>query len=300
MQVSKTYTGTVTLEDKTEKREYSYGQASTITCYPSKIDTLNSIVAQFLYEECGVDARYGVGKRSDYSFLWIYGVPFLLGMTGANNQLYFYQPFGGGSSQKSNYASTNTATDISLFSGARYSFGLVFAGNPNTGFCLRFKQYNSTAVTNVLILRFMKSENLINGADSVLWSAINHDATTQGSTTATATNLFTGFRAIDVAGNEPIEESYSGNTSMNYSCLLQSLSAHRNYNEGALPLVPLTIGPYRANGIYLRPRGFGLPSTHTLTTEVQAEVTIGDRSFLIASSDTMSYNTMNMGLIETT
>lgn len=291
MQVSKTYTGEVTLEEKRIDRPRSYGgnTVTTISVYPSKVDTLNRIIADFL-QGCGVDADYKTGPDSEWPFLWIYGVPFLFGMTGTSDYPNFYNPYNSRSITTTNPA----GAAINLFSGAKYSFGLVFAGNPKNGFYLRFKPYNTTSVSSSLVLRFVKGQNIINGASSVLWSTYN------GPDTLGATYLTTGFEAVDFDGNTPIEKSYTGTTRMYYTPLLQTLSENMEYNEGALPLVPLMIGPYRANGIYLRPRNYGLPVANSFTVEVQNEITVGGRSFLITNSDSPSISMANMGLIETT
>lgn len=299
MQVSKTYAGTVSL-GTTVKRLVSYGVSSTASVYSSKVDTVNSIIAQFLAEECGVDARYQSGAESGDSFLWIYNVPFLFNIAGTNSYASFYGPLSG--------AALNSGTDVSptynkglskLFDGesGTYSFGLVFAGNPDNGFSLRFKTYNTSSISRYFIIRFMKCVNLINSLQSVVWSAEN--IFSSGDDT-TASDLLGGMRGIDLNADGSIKTDSFSNNPLVYRPLLDTNRVHKTSNAGALPLVPLNIGPYRANGIYLRPCFFGLPNSASSTAEIQAEVTISGRSFLITNTDGISNGSINMGLIETT
>lgn len=301
MQITKSYEGTVTLEAATEAREYSYGYNRTINVYPSKVDTINEIIAGFLRSECGVNAYYETRTGSDYPFLWIYNVPFLFNIPGAERYVVFYPPLGSAgttSSTVSSTSSTTTQTNLFFTDGVRYSFGLVFCGNSNTGFSLRFK---FTSVSTNLVFRFMKCENIINGTDAVMWSSTNvyADGTSTLPSGGSGVSAVGGMNGIDLDDGSINKDSFS-TAAMIYDPRLHTKAVHRTSNDGALPLVPLLIGPYRANGIYLRPRGFNLLNAHSLGTEVQAEVTIGGRSFLITNSDGISPMLINMGLIETT
>lgn len=293
MQISETFSGEVTLEAKTESRERSFGSTGTVSVYPSKVDTINSIIANFLRVTCGVDAYYEERDGSDYRFLWIYDVPFLLSFSGTANNAVFYPPFGA--------ASVSTSTDgtsvSNFFSGAKYSFGIVFCGNPNNGFSMRFKTYNSTSVSTNLVLRFMRGENIINGENGVVWNAKSIYSTGNQSD---ASPMLGGANGVDLNNRTVSAESFSTGADMYYTPRLFTKEVHRTSNDGALPLVPLCIGPYRINGMYLHPRHFGLPAAHSLSTEVQAEVTIGDRSFLVTANESGGCSYINMGLIETT
>lgn len=299
MQVTKTYSGEVTLEDAAVKRLVSYGVSTTVSVYPSKVDTVNSIIAEFLSSECGVDAVYASGGGED-TFLWIYGAPFLFSIAGSNSYAAFYGPMYGSALNSGSESGTQyNAGTSKLFNGdtGTYSFGLVFAGNPNTGFSLRFKPYNSRSVSGNFVIRIMKCVNLINGLDSVVWSAVN--VYSSGNNTD-ITPLLGGMNGIDLEAGGAIKEDSFSNTLLSYDPLLHTKAIHRTSNDSALPLVPLCIGPYRANGIYLRPYGFALPNAASITTEVQAEITVSGRSFLVTNSDSLSAGYINMGLIETT
>lgn len=281
----------MTLEEAAVAREYSFGSTRTAKVYPSKVDTVNSIIASFLRSECGVDAYYGQRAGSDYDFLWIYNVPFLFNIPGAERYVVFYPPLGSAGTISSTVNTSGNPTQTNLFytDGVRYSFGLVFCGNPNTGFALRFKFMPSTSVSTNLVFRFMKCENIINGSDAVMWSSTNVYA--NGTTTLPSGSVgvsdIGGMNGIDLDGNGINKGSFSTEAII-YDPRLHTKTVHMASNEGALPLVPLLIGPYRANGIYLRPRGFSLPLAHSLGTEVQPEITIGGRSFLITNSSSQT------------
>lgn len=297
MQVTKTYSGTAAL-GATASRPVSYGASTKATVYPAKVDTVNQIIADFLRVECGVDAYYTTGG-ADASFLWIWGVPFLFSISGKNSFAAFYGP-GSGTALNSGSESANKYNmgNSKMFSGetGTYSFGLVFAGNPNNGFALRFKTYGSSSISQYFVARFMKCTNLINGKDSVVWSGQN--IYSSGNDTS-ATLLLGGMNGIDLDSGNVNLDSFS-TALINYEPILHTKPVHRTANGGALPLVPLVIGPYRTNGIYLRPVGFALPSAASVTTEVQHEMTVGTRSFLITNNDSIAPSYINMGLIETT
>lgn len=297
MQVTKTYSGTAAL-GSTASRIVSYGATTKATVYPAKVDTVNQIIADFLRVQCGVDAYYTTGG-ADASFLWIWGVPFLFSISGKNSYAAFYGPGSGTALNSGSESGTQYNAGASkLFNGetGTYSFGLVFAGNPNNGFALRFKTYGSSSISQYFVARFMKCTNLINGNDAVVWSGQN--IFSSGNAT-TATVLLGGMNGIDLDGGSVNLGSFS-TALINYDPLLHTKAIHKAANNGALPLVPLTIGPYRANGIYLRPVGFALPSAASVTTEVQHEMTVGSRSFLITNNDSLATSYINMGLIETT
>lgn len=300
MQITKTYSGEITLEEKTEKREYSYGGSGTMSVYPSKVDTVNNIIAGFLRSICGVTAFYEPREGSDYPFLWIWDVPFLFTFNGTANNVLFCPPCGAAYASTSYQRSTSSTTDVSnFFSGNKYSFSIVFTGNPDNGFVIRFKNYNASSFSSNFVLRFMKCENLINGSDAVVWGhkSIYSD---ENSDSSSVTNyMLSGMNGIDVV-NHIINQGSFSTEFIKYSPHLFTKKIHRESNDGALPLVPLHVGPYRANGIYLRPVGFGLPNSASITAEVQNEITIGSRSFVITNNDGTNANLINMGLIETT
>lgn len=297
MQVTKTYSGTAAL-GATASRLVSYGASTKATVYPAKVDTVNQIIADFLRVQCGVDAYYTT-SGADASFLWIWGVPFLFSISGKNSYASFYGP-GSGTALNSGSESANQYNmgNSKLFNGetGTYSFGLVFAGNPNNGFALRFKTYGTSSVSQYFVIRFMKCTNLINGKDAVVWSARNIYSSGDANS---ATVLLGGMNGIDLDSGNVNLDSFS-TALINYDPVLHTKAIHRTANGGALPLVPLVIGPYRTNGIYLRPVGFSLPSAASVTTEVQHEMTVGTRSFLITNNDSISTSYINMGLIETT
>lgn len=302
MQVTKSYSGTVSLESSTTSRTVSYGVATTSAVYPSKVDAINTIIANFLRTECGVDAWYMAKSGSTDSFLWIWGVPFLFNIAGTNSYAAFYGPLSGSAlnSGSDGTSSVKYNTGLSkLFNGTtgEYSFSLLFAGNPNNGFSLRFKTYNSNSISQYFVIRFMKCYNLINDLDAVVWSGINVYSNNNADT---ATVLLGGMNGIDLNANGTIKEDSFSTYLMQYDPLLRTKAVNKTSNDGALPLVPLCVGPYRTNGIYLRPVGFNLPYAMSATTEVQAEITVSGRSFLLTNSDNISVNFINMGMIETT
>lgn len=303
MQVTKSYAGTVALESSTASRALSYGTTATTNVYPSKVNTVNNIIANFLSSECGVDAWYGAKSGSADSFLWIYGVPFLFNILGNTSYAAFYGPLSGnallnGSDGTSSNVGYNRGLS-KLFNGetGTYSFSLIFAGNPNNGFSLRFKTYGSNSISQYFMFRFMKGSNLINGLNAVVWSATS--IYSNGSPDI-ATPLLGGMNGIDLNANGTIKEDSFSTATLSYDPLLHTKAVHKTSNGGALPLLPLRVGPYRMNGIYYRPAGFNLPNSASVTSEIQAEITVSGRSFLITNTDSIGLTHINMGLIETT
>lgn len=295
MQVSKTLSGTIRLEEKAVDRIASYGATTKISVYPSKIDTINYVIADFLSGTCGVDAWYGSKGEEEDSFLWIYGAPFLYACTGTSGGINIYGPYNG--SRINSVASGATAAVT--FLGAHnkdtntvdYSFKAVFTGNPSNGFILRFMGMNSTSFAGYAGIRYMRAENIINGADAVVFGRY---------ATYNATAV-TGLNGIDLFGGyTPMNKESFSTSLMTFDPILHTKAVHMTSNDGAIPLVPINIGPYRVNGIFHRPAYYNLPPTVATSVEILPEITIGGRSFLITTSDSQATNGFNMGLIETT
>lgn len=283
MQVLKSYSGEIDV-GSTANRLVSYGAAVTVSLYTNKVDFLNQTIASFLHDTCGVDAAYEIRAGSTEKFLWIYDVPFLF--TNPNYML-FYGPFSG------NVLIGNSSSHPGVFSGPAagvYSFSLVFTGNPETGFALRFMPYNVKTINANLIFCFFKAKNTASGGNSVVWKL---------GTTVT-NGLVGGTNGIDLdeSGN-PIQSSYSTAT-VQYLPYLFSKVTNKAAVPDKLPLVPIMVGIWKLTGMYCLPNGYNLPTPLGVTSENQTEISISGRKFIVTipSINNTTSGVLNMGLVE--
>ncbi len=301
MQISKSYSGTVENPAVTSARATSWGVTSKPNLYTNLVDFLNQTVADFLHNDCGVDAVYEVRAGSDYKFLWIYNVPFLFNPSYSSSypMTNFVGPLSaaflsnGQGQSNSNWSSKLFAEIPTAANGGSYAFGLIFSGNPNTGFMLRIKTYPGTAISSVFSFCFARARNLLNEKDAVVWKYRPY---------TNASPYFNEcMNGVDLEEDDSMDvESFSTNVAV-FSHILDTKKVLRTSNPGKLPLVPMAVGGiWRLAGVFQRPANFNLPVANTATVEQQTEIQIAGRKFIVASNDISNANMMNFGLIEVT
>ena len=286
MQISKSYSGTLPSVGSTSNRTYIFGVASTATVYQVKLDFINQTIADFLHDECGVDAAYEVRYGDTNKWLWMNGVPFLFVLRSNSSGVWLSVPYDT-SAPTSNYS-------ISVFSGKSsgiYSFSLLFAGNPRTGFSLRFKAYNSAAVAPTGF-RFMKAKNVANGKDAMVFVYGNPSINTPG--------VGGNANGIDLNEDGTIDPASFSGVYISYLFSLYGKDVNKNSAKGKFPLVPMMAGIWQLTGIYCHIRGFGIPAAQSCTTEMQTEIEISGRRFLNTVAEAAGGSYINIGLIEVT
>lgn len=285
MQLIKTYEGVLDPVGATGVRPSSYGVAGNVTVYPAKVDFINRLIADFLKNDCGVNAAYEMRGGDTASFLWVNGAPFLFAPpTASVNYFNFYGPF---------YApALVTGSGTSFFVRATagdYSFRLAFAGNPKTGFALRATPYyatNSFAAT--LCFRFARATNLLNGRDALVWVYNN-----------TVTNtIVSDANGIDLLEDGSMDAGSFSSPAITYLPSLNGKAVNKTSAAGKFPLAPLLIGPWKLSGIYQHVRGFGLPSALGSHVDAQCEVEISGRRFINTTYESVAAGYINLGLIE--
>lgn len=282
MQVTKAFSGTLANIGSTSARPYKFGNTVTHTGYWEKIDFINQTISDFL-NEMGVDAAYEARQDDPNKFLWINGVPFLYFCNSSYERWGIATLYNGASSNLSNSA------NVMLFYGASsgiYSFSLIFTGNPKGAFSLRFKGYNSTAVSSYTFVRYIKSKNLLNGKDSLVWVLENGTA-----------NLG-NCNGIDLNADGTLDPDSFSNTTITYLPSLAAKPINKTSGEGHFPLIPLLFGIWKPHGVYCHVRGFGLPDAMGTTVENQTEIEISGRRFINTTAENLGSGFINIGLIE--
>lgn len=283
MQITKGFSGTLADVGSTSSRRYSFGYASTVTTYLNRVDFINQVIADFLHNDCGVDAAYEARYGEENKFLWINGVPFLYYTNSSQERWYVAPPFGGSTSSTSSYVAL-----FRSYNSGVYSFSLMFTGNPNGAFSLRFKPYDSTSVTSSSMARYIKAKNLLTNRDSLVWVF--------DSGTANLGNCNGIDRKSD---GSPDADSFS-TASITYLPSISAKPVNKTSGEGRFPLVPLLFGIWRPLDVYCHIRGFDLPAAMAANVENQTEIEISGRRFINTTSESLGSGYINIGLIEVT
>lgn len=302
MQKTKSYSGTIALGSATSRR-LSYGRTNTAVSYKNKVDILNTTIANFLKNECGVDATYAnkgtTTNSGGNSFLWIYGIPFLYTPLYGNDPLRLFGPL-----SETEICKSSTSNDV--FSGVTsgdYNFTLFFTGNPNTAFSLRMTSYNTNTINSLMILRFMKATNSISGTDSAIWYGCDVSGTTGSASTNGGLVWSTGQYIRNLYGGEISNTvlDITGLTTMEARAAMLSYpwtSEDMIKNKNKLLLMPFVAGRWKVPGVYFHPENFSLLPPATATTEIQTEMEVDGRRFIITMGSSYSGNRINMPLIE--
>ena len=289
MQLMKRFTGSIGTLGSTAARPKSFGGTGTLAAYASRVDKINGIVADFLREDCGVDAVYQARSGSTGKFLWIWDAAFLF-MPPASNNLYFafYGPYYDTPLMGGSSTGTNTVHNFTFFSGTatsvNYDFGLVFTGNSDSCFCLRPIRTGENVPQLNGCIKFLKAQNPLNGRHSIVFAPY------------TSRNGY--MRAVDILEDGSMDSKSAITVGTNYNELLFTSQADRDNNPGKLPLLPLNLLGREAVGVYHYPQHFGLPEAALNTTVNQVEVEIAGRRFIITDRDEYANGNICLGLIE--
>lgn len=294
MQVSKVYSGTLENVGTTGTRQVSYGLDTTITTYPAKADFINQSIADFLHDECGVDAAYEARGSSTEKFLWVYGVPFLYAMpTASSNFFNLYGPKY--ATALATGSTTTTVTNYSAFfsaaSSGLYSFTLYFTGNPKTGFALRVRGYLTTAsISTSFTVRFVKATHVGSGVDATVWMYGNPSIASNG------TFGFTNGVSLNEDGI--MDESSFSSATISYQPSLMSKAINKTSSPGKFPLIPMMVGVWRLSGVYYYLTGYGIIPPVAASSVNQTEVEIGGRRLIVTTPEILTAGYINIGLIE--
>lgn len=293
MQVRKVYSGA--LEDVTETvtRPYSFGMTATMQLNAAKTEFINQTIADFLSQDCGVDAAYEDRGSSGQKWLWIFGCPFLFTdpASTSNHKVGLYGPF-----------STVSLTEnfsFELFSNKNYYAAFQFAGNPSTGFSLFAYGYNSSHLRSGF--KVVKATNILNGRNALFYALGDQQtySTSSGSQPAPPI-MVANARCVDFdETGAPVKESIG--TGMPYMPFIDTTAGMYSANSGKIPLVPIRVNLWELTGCYCSPRNWGLPSPYEVTAQLQVEFEIGGRRFISTTPNSGSLtNYINLGLIEVT
>lgn len=296
MQVSKSYEGSIETAGSPSARQVSFGATGTVSNYQNRVDFVNQTIADFLHDECGVNAVYEAREGSEYKFLWVYDVPFLFSPTSSSYYYFgFYGPFYGTSLNPGSSSTANGSTGVlngsvgySLFfantaSAVAYKFTLYFDGDPENGFVLRV-QCQSASISNGFLFAFAKATNLINGKDAVAWKY------------GAGINWWNG---IDLDKDGTMDPGSFSSDYVPITPYARTKAVDHTNNPGKIPLIPITAGLWKLKNMYQRPFGFDLPEAVITTTPNQVAVDIAGRRFVVTNVDntgTTAY--LSCGLIE--
>lgn len=290
---------------KTINRYVSYKNANSgMSCYTNKINLINQSIADFLSQDCGVDAAYEkrgpTSSGADQNFLFIYGVPFMFFTGDAENVIKVYGPYDQTITEtlSSNKGFFESATSPD------YDFSIIFNGNPKTSFFIRFIPYGDSALSSTIVCRFMRGKNILNKKDGLVWFF----GQTQGDNISrtTYTPVATGQAVKKIWGvdtdllddkNFISENSFTAN--YREMVIAQSFDpVDYTNNPDKFPLIPVYVGPWELVGAYLHPTSFNIPGALALGVANQTEIEVAGRRFMITCDTSYSNSRANMGMIE--
>jgi len=310
MQIKKSYSGSLDSLGSARARVIGLDTTVSMNQYDSKTDFVNQTIADFLHDDCGVDAKYDVGNGSTEKFLWIYGAPFLFidSATSGTSITYCYC-YGYLNNLTTNsqpvVLENPTNRRLAFFlspTSLNYSFSLGFVGNPKNGFCLRVISYGTTVFSNFIPL-FIKTTNILTGQNSMVYTSPN--AVTANNPASMLYNAFpVTFNSDGTIDHEHTNNQYPSGYIQAIGTS-QYTQSSKDLASGKFPLIPIMFGGiHKPNGIYMVPVGFGLPNALSFNIETQPEVTINGRKFILTSlpgaSNSSGLAFISCGLIEVT
>lgn len=269
MQKLKYCNGTMLSLGDPKSRKVSYGEDSTTTCYKGVVDFINTEIANFLHDDCGVDASYGAHNESDDAFLWICGIPFLFMQPKSSGSLIstLYEPFNPtGSNSNSGFTKSETSRE--------YAFSMHFVGNPKTGFVLSVATINNASVSNGNLnayfrIAILKGRNFITGKDGVVYRKILNNSTSND------------YKGYDLNEDGIIDEIYKNNVSFTSSAAHYLRPDIEDTNPDTLPLIPFICGQWLIPRIYMNPIGYTMVPPQGIASISQTETEIGGKRFLV-------------------
>ena len=304
MQKKRTFSGTIANIGSARSRASMIDHIYTTSQYDTKVDLVNQSIADFLHNDCGVDARYGTGEGSTDKFLWIFGAPFFFldtATTGTSLTYWEARAYNNSTQNRELILSAKAKSRLAFFanptSGA-YKFALYYIGNSTEG-CLRIQHYNSNYPNFSLIIA--KTKNILLNQDSMIYSVYQ----TIDTATTTTRELIPNIGAVTFNADGSIDKSHTNNYTLTSYYQLLGTPDFTNYNQplsgGKFPLIPIIFGVHKPTHMYCLPCGFGLPASATVSTETIPEVTIQGRTFAVTAPPggggaASSY--INCGLLE--
>lgn len=300
MQKSKTYVGSIGSYSSGTTRPVVYGNTATASVSALATDFILNTIADFLKNDCGVDAAYEIREGNAYKWLWIYGLPMLIYVQTTTTSLASsYAPFSSRSTGDCIPASGSNGTIFSSTTTGAYNFTLYYYGNPEDVCVLYVKSnLNSTSTFRLCVL---KTTNILTGLPSV--TAVGQNS---GYPIYTAYDLDENGLLV---WNASIS-SYS--RAKSFVNILNLQYTDVSQNSGKLPLVNMVFGVHYCKHAFLTPNSDMLPRGVAIGNPVQTEVTVGGRTFInflpwgstdnVNSNSTATYtggtSYTNLGLVE--
>lgn len=301
MQKSKTFVGSIGAYNTSTSRPYIYGLTSTDSMSIIATDFLCSTIADFLANDCGVDAAYEVRSGDSNKWLWVYGMPFLpnIKYNRTATATSISSPYGGSSNACFLY--NGSSTIFNSYSTGDYNFTLYYYGNPEDVCVLYIKGNYGTSGTGRFCV--LKTKNLVTGGSSV--TALNQNS---------SSGIYAAYD-LDTSGALVWDSSIAANAyPKGYTNILNLQYPDASKNSGKLPLVNMVLGIHYCEHAFLTPNADMVPAGVTIGTLVQPEFTVGDRTFInfanwgsaqntnaissVSSAFSSSYT--NLGLVEVT
>ena len=310
MQIFRQYTGEV-IGTETAARPTCYGATGTYMCIEARREFFNQSIADFLHDDCGVDAAYEIRGGDTLKYLWINNVPFIFQFTSASTFYLLYSPY----NSNANYLIMGNSSAESAYyvfesqASGNYNFGLSFVGTPDN-FVFRIRPYNNSWYNSYYTcLTFIRGESLLTGKSVSMWSKGNAFYTSSSGTKSNGEGKPMFGVEINDDGTPDWENfAFKGSSSLfavHYIPLLSSIASVYNTGPSKIPLVPVVIGPWKTKGLYLYPSTCPtVPSAVQINTEIQTEFETADgRRFINLvfpfNSASISYYA-NIGMIEVT
>ena len=303
MQKSKTFSGSIGAYNTATSRPTVYGlTANTSGVSAIATDFLLGTIADFLANDCGVDAAYEVRSGNAYKWLWVYGLPvFTYFQTTSTGPTTVMGPFG------YNYNTTAypLGGSVSLFetySNGNYNFTLYYYGNPDD-VCVLYVKNNLSTSVGTLRLCVLKTKNMITGGNSVT-------AVSQYQNSGAYNSYDLDENGALVWDNSISQFAYA----KGFSNIINLQYTDATKNAGKLPLVNMTFGIHYCEHAFLTPNSDMVPVGVTIGTLVQPEFTVGGRTFINfanwgSANNTNAINSSygapnsnytNLGLVEVT
>lgn len=332
MQVTRRFEGSRTPGEEVERR-LIWGVDDKVNVRPNRIEFINKSIATFLSEDCGVnaawEARPANGDDENEPWLYIENVPFLfaaytygvrvrvpIGRNEYGGYYYgwknytrsaagMYHPLVNPKKEifKVDFTLYETETDGELEID-NFKFDLVFFGGAKTGWCLRFKPYDSTAIQSVHLC-FYNATQLCTGNPGAIITGAAKTIQTGVRGTGGGAKLATTVE-INNTTKEVIKESAYRKTANDNDTA--TFLAVKSGGNGAfwhscnqkLPLIPITCGLFQAKGCYQHIPGMRIPDARKSTEEAQTQFDTGGHTFINTCPEKDDSGYISMGLIDAT
>lgn len=309
-----------TSRDGATSRVLSYGTTTKTSVARYMTDDVNQAIADFLHDDCGVDAVYEARGESTDSFLWIWNVPILYSINASDSVPTLWGPF-----NSTNAIGSVTGAQVPMGTYPSYDFSVIFVGNPKTAFSIRIRKEQTGTIPGQLAISFMKARDIITGKESVLFIT-SSSATISSTSSSTFSNVALAFAGASTSTstvasmccrsaifavefddqNLPVKETSNvmGDT---YAAQINIPITDQDIlrNDGKFPLIKFQVGTREVDGVYFVPyKLIAVDSLGANNSEAQTEIEIDGRRFIHTSlnslGSTTSSSKLNLPLIEVT